>query len=378
MDRSVEDIIGRVVSHITLLLKPYRIVVTVKEGTQERDITDMYAHTIHGEGVYSIAGAPTEKVYESGEIFSITEEIGGFIHNDTGFLNENIKTYLGVPIKNSVGDVLGVVSVMEKEDREHDKGEVHLVEIFARYIGTILEQETISKQLRLSEKMKVFGQLAAGVAHEVRNPLNAIMAITEALAMDLGDHKEFGPFLGHIQTQVNRLSDLMRELLDLGKPIESSSFRRVSISDICSVTIDMWKQSTLSKKHKVTLMKPAVHNDMAIIGNSQQLQQVYFNLLENAAQHSPEESEIVLTILGPDGDHVITRVTDCGTGIPEEHISKVFEPFFTMRRKGTGMGLSLVQHYVEAHGGAVTVWNNASVPGCTFEVSLPLAGNDRS
>ncbi|MEE9523695.1 MAG: GAF domain-containing sensor histidine kinase, partial [Thermodesulfovibrionales bacterium] len=303
------------------------------------------------------------------------DDIAEFNNTDL-FMGHETRSYLGVPVKDSSNNVLGIISVMESEVRSFNEDERNLVEIFARYIGNLLERDNVTRQLETSQKMEVFGQLAAGVAHEVRNPLNAIMAITEALDMDLGDHPEYGKFLEHIKVQVDRLANLMSELLDLGKPIQLSNIHAASISDICSATVETWKSSDLGQRHKVTLVRPQESSNLIINGDSQRLQQVFFNLLQNAAQHSPEKSEILLNILEPDDHYVRTQIIDKGTGIPDEHINMVFEPFFTTRRKGTGMGLSLVKHIVETHGGLVSISNNTPPPGCVVEVSLPVSKED--
>jgi signal transduction histidine kinase len=222
------------------------------------------------------------------------------------------------------------------------------------------------------EKMKVYGQLTAGVAHEVRNPLNAILAITEALFLDLGEKSEFQSYLTHIRTQVDRLSRLMEDLLELGKPLIQSRLKRESLIEICSSVIDLWNQTPSSLAHKVHYDVSCEQNDVSIIADNQKLQQVFLNLLDNASQHSPEGSEIRVKITKQQGNTAQISVTDEGTGIQSENLSRVFEPFFTVRKKGTGLGLSIVKHIVEAHGGHVKIWNNDPQPGCTVEVSLPV------
>jgi len=222
------------------------------------------------------------------------------------------------------------------------------------------------------EKMKVYGQLTAGVAHEERNPLNAILAITEALVLDLGEQSAFQSYLVHIRTQVDRLSRLMEDLLDLGKPVLQSRLRKEPLIEICSSAIDLWNQSTASLSHPARMDFEPGSGRPFVIADTQKMQQVFLNLLENASQHSDEGSEIRLLVMEPDGNNVRVRVTDRGTGISPENLSRVFEPFFTVRKKGTGLGLSIVKHIVEAHGGQVGIWNNDPGPGCAVEVNLPI------
>ena len=245
---------------------------------------------------------------------------------------------------------------------------------FLLNVEDIDERKRLEFQLKASQEMRVLGQLAAGVAHEVRNPLNAILAITEALFLEIGNNEEYGPYLEHIRTQVNRLSSLMKDLLELGKPIQRSLLRRESLTGVLTSTLNLWSQSKSSGAHPSALHSGIEGKDLFVTVDGSRLQQVFLNLLENAAQHSSEGSEIKLTIFGPEENMVKILVTDPGAGITPDKLDKVFEPFFTTRRGGVGLGLSLVKHFVGSMGGSVSIRNNEPLPGCTVEVALPISG----
>ena len=245
-------------------------------------------------------------------------------------------------------------------------------------ISDVTERKRMEAQLIESQKMSAIAQLATGVAHEVRNPLNAILAIAEALHQDLGKDSEYKTYLDHIRSQVDRLSVLMRDLLDFGRPIQPSHFRMESLLEICGAAIGLWKQSTSYKTHRVSLIYPEDISNMDVMAESSRLQQVFFNLIENAAQHSPEESEIEVTILKKTGSTLGVRITDKGSGISPENLRQVFDPFFTTRKKGVGLGLSIVKQIVEVHGGSIHIFNNDPPPGCRIEITLPIAQEDRS
>jgi PAS domain S-box-containing protein len=234
---------------------------------------------------------------------------------------------------------------------------------------TLRENEA---KMRHLHGMKVLGELAAGVAHEVRNPLHALMSVTEALKKELKDNPDYDIFLFHIREQVERLSVLMKDLLDLGKPIEPSHIRPEPLSEICLASIDLWKKSPSRKAQSITFVQSPADNAL-VDGDSQRLQQVFLNLLENAAQHSPDNSEIQVVMLAAGKDRVSVKVIDRGSGIPEEILPRIFEPFFTTRRRGTGLGLSIIKNILEGHGGSLEVRNNNPLPGCTAEVNLPYA-----
>ncbi len=237
----------------------------------------------------------------------------------------------------------------------------------------IAELERAEATLKDSQKLELIGRIASGVAHEVRNPLNSILAITEALFLELGDGAEFRPYLDNIRLQVDRLAMLMNDLLELGKPIERSSFSRTSLLEVCDGAVELWQRSCPDPRRRVAVLRPQGEVDTAVIGNVPKLQQVFFNLLENAAQHSPPDSEVTITLIRRP-EQVVALVRDQGQGIRPEHLPELFKPFFSTRSRGAGLGLSIVRNIVELHGGRVRVLNNDPPPGATVEVELPPAG----
>lgn len=131
-----------------------------------------------------------------------------------------------------------------------DYGDITYIIIYQKDITNLKRSE---EKFRQMDKIKLLGQLAAGVAHEVRNPLNSILAITEALFQDIGDNPEYKIFLEHIKKQVDRLSKLMNDLLDLARPIHPSNFHKESLYAICKAAINLFKEEGFSKKHKINL-----------------------------------------------------------------------------------------------------------------------------
>gem|GEM_PF-517994 len=244
----------------------------------------------------------------------------------------------------------------------------------SRYGGEVIGYQGIIRDVtehKQSERIKLLGTIAAGVAHEVRNPLNALISVAEALGKELGDKQEYSIFLTHIRTQVKRLSILMRDLLELGKPLDKKHFERESLHSICRAAIDAWIHLELSKRRHI-VFEPPIVDELFVKTDPHKLQQAFLNLLDNAAANSPDNSTISLTIVHEQKGEVKVRIADQGTGIKEKDLSHVFEPFFSARQGGTGLGLSIVDHIVKAHGGTVTIYNNPDI-GCTAEIHLPLA-----
>lgn len=372
MRGSYEAVCDQVVFNLSNLLKISYVAVQHIEEEQIKVISRITDGNFTHNEIIRLEDFPYAMVCEKKEPCQIKGPLQQIFPENKFLSYYNFKTYIGVPIKHIGGKVVGSICAMAYEERTLSEDEVHLIEIFARYVAYEYERNIMETQLRQLEKMKLLGQIAAGVAHEVRNPLNAILAITEALFQDIGDNLEYKPYLEHIRTQVDRLSRLMGDLLDLGKPIQPSNLHKEFLPLICSAAIDLWKQTPLSQTHKVQLMLPSDLNNLNIMADSSRLQQVLLNLLENSAQHSPDGSDLHLRISKPKGKIVRISVVDQGKGIPPENLQKVFEPFFTTRKRGNGLGLSIVKNTIQAHGGNVSIRNNDPPPGCTVEISLPI------
>ena len=372
MRGSYEAVCDQVVYNLSSLLRISYVAVQHIEEDQIKIISRITDGKFTHNEISYLEHSPCAMVCEKREPCQIKGSLQQIFPEDKFLSYYNFKTHIGVPIKNISGKVVGSLCAMDYEDRILSEDEIRLIEIFARYVAYEYERNSMETQLRQLEKMKLLGQVAAGVAHEVRNPLNAILAITEALFQDIGDNPEYKPFLDHIRTQVERLSRLMGDLLDLGKPIQPSSLHQEFIPSICTATMDLWKQIPLSKTHKVRLVLPGHNSNLTVMADSSRLQQVFLNLLENAAQHSPEGSEMQIIVSNPKGITVRIHIVDQGTGLPAENFQKVFEPFFTTRKRGNGLGLSLAKNTILAHGGNIGIKNNDSPPGCTIEISLPV------
>lgn len=242
----------------------------------------------------------------------------------------------------------------------------------------IRERRRMEKVRSRTQRMETIGKLASGVAHEVRNPLNSIQAIMAVLNQELGDHKEFQSCSTHINFQVERLSRLMKDLLELGKQ-NTQEFQLIdNLPSLCQSTVGLWNHSHKKPTHKVTITSMKGADDAAIYGEMGKLQQVFINLLDNAAQHSKDGSEIRIELLSPSKKNIRIRVVDQGSGIKPENLPHVFEPFFTKRHAGTGLGLSIVKNVIDAHAGTIKIRNNEPPPGCHIEIMLPLADNSKN
>jgi len=330
----------------------------------------------HGAAV-AIASHPCGIAYKSKTVCRHNGDLAAMFPEQIAGMGAAYTSYVCVPILNKEGILLGLICAMDVRPRSFEEQDVHLIEIFARYIGHEVEHSMMEEQLRASHEMNLLGRLASGVAHEVRNPLNGILAISEALFQDLGNNPEYLPYLEHIKSQVHRLSALMNDLLELGKPMPQTELTPMPVAAILRNIIESFKQFSRHKHREVDMVFRETNPGHSVRADTIKIQQVFFNLLENACDHSPENSKVTLEMAEPEESYAVIRVIDGGSGVPPELLFRVFEPFFTTRKGGTGLGLSIVKHIVEMHGGVISLHNNSAGPGLTVEVRLPLAGMPR-
>ncbi len=235
------------------------------------------------------------------------------------------------------------------------------------------ELKVHQERLVQSEKMAVVGTLTSGIAHELNNPLNNISLNVEALIEDLESlqPEEARRLLEQIDTQVERASSTVRQLLD---------FTRKDRPAATSVGIPWLVESTLKLvSSELALGDVAVTLDLdeslpSVLGNPRALQQVLLNLFVNAFQAMPDGGRLTVRArAGEDDGFVCLEVSDTGTGIPAEVLSKIFDPFFTTKEAGEGTGLGLAVSYsiVEKHNGRLTVASEVG-RGTTFAMNLPV------
>ncbi|MBI4518602.1 MAG: PAS domain S-box protein [Deltaproteobacteria bacterium] len=236
------------------------------------------------------------------------------------------------------------------------------------------ERERLQAALRRSETMAAIGGVVAGVAHEVRNPLFAITASLDAFEPRLAKHEEYQRFLAVLRSESNRLRDLMRDLLDYGRPhvLElAPGHIGAVIAEAAAVC------APLAQQAGVHIATGGTHRmELPVMMDRGRLCQVFQNLLQNALQLSARGTTVTVDMHAVEQDGAVwleCAVADCGPGFPETDLPRIFEPFFSRRKGGTGLGLSIVQRIVEEHGGSVRAANRPE-GGAVVTVRLPLAG----
>ncbi|MEJ7575679.1 MAG: PAS domain S-box protein [Pyrinomonadaceae bacterium] len=241
--------------------------------------------------------------------------------------------------------------------------------LIARDITWRVELET---SMRQSEMMSVMGSLVAGVAHEVRNPLFGMSSVLDAFEVRFGNRVEYQRYTGILRDQLNRLNELMEELLEYGKPYKEEFFRG-AIEDVLAHSIRSCK--SLAERSNVNIVSSIDGDLTPVMMERRRLPKVFMNVIENAIRHSPAEAEVAVCVKKICKENLMwidCTVQDSGPGFKAEDLPRIFEPFFTRRRGGTGLGLSIVQRIVEEHKGMIAVGNRPE-GGAFVTVSLPAA-----
>ena len=231
------------------------------------------------------------------------------------------------------------------------------------------ELKELYKRIRLKERLATIGEVAAGVAHEIRNPLFGITSSAHLIERELGHHESIGNIVKAMLSETDRLNELIENLLDYGKP-SSLDRKKLDIGVLLEESLNFHKENL--KKNKIEVEKKYPLGELIAKVDPDKLKQVFTNLLLNAIDFAPEgRIGIRGRIKEENGKAVIIEIQDTGAGIPEENKEKVFNLFFTTKKSGSGMGLPICRKIVEDHGGEISVESEPR-RGTKFTVKLPF------
>ncbi|CAH1217831.1 Adaptive-response sensory-kinase SasA [Paenibacillus plantiphilus] len=235
--------------------------------------------------------------------------------------------------------------------------------VFQVIVRDISERKKNEELLINSEKLYVAGQLAAGIAHEIRNPLTSLKGFLQLMSSGRQSNKNYYDIM---KSELNRIESIVSELLMLSKP----QIYELSCKDIRLIirdTVTLLEAQALL--HSIEMEMRVDDDPLWVRGVENQLKQVFINVVKNAIESMLEGGKIIISCMRED-DHVIIRIEDYGPGIPEEQLSKIGQPFYTTKEKGTGLGLMVSYKIVDNHQGRIQVRSSLGV-GTTFDIILP-------
>jgi two-component system, sporulation sensor kinase E len=234
------------------------------------------------------------------------------------------------------------------------------------FFRDITEKKEMEEQLRKSDTLNVVGELAAGIAHEIRNPMTALKGFIQLLQSSIKE--DFSMYFNVITSELQRIESIITEFLVLAKP-QAVSYQQKDATKIMKDTIDLLNPQALLVNVQ---FKTEIDNDLPnIYCEPNQLKQVFINLLKNAIEVMPNGGTITVKMKRKDINHIIISITDEGIGIPEDKLKKLGEPFYTTKERGTGLGLMVSYKIIEEHYGKIEV-ESVVGEGTTFHITLPI------
>ncbi|HEX3251375.1 MAG TPA: PAS domain S-box protein [Pyrinomonadaceae bacterium] len=240
----------------------------------------------------------------------------------------------------------------------------------------ITKRAELEASLRQSEMMSLLGSLVAGVAHEVRNPLFGISSILDAFETRFSDRTEYLRYTNVLRDEIGRLTILMEELLEYGKPFRGELYL-VSMEEMISRSVRACMPA--AEVAQVNLETRVEESLPKIRIDRRRLSKVFVNLIENAIQHSPQKTAVVIEanrVTDSNQEWVQCAIKDSGGGISPDDMPKIFEPFFSKRRGGTGLGLAIAQRIMQEHQGKLIAGNNPEGGACMIaRFPIPAEGD---
>jgi signal transduction histidine kinase len=287
---------------------------------------------------------------------------------------QQMKSAITVPL---VGNdrVIGFFNLWDERVPEaFASDEIALILNLADQLAAVVENSKLYDRMRERDRLAALGEMSAGLAHEIRNPLGAIKGAAQCLDPKKLPGEE-GEFLEVIVEEVNRLNGVVSAFLDYARPLKQN-FGPTDLNEVVTRTVRLIQNDV---PHNITLKVELEDGLARTDADAEQLKQVLINLVQNARQAIGDQpGEITLKTVRPErfgeprfsAEQIELHVIDNGPGIPADQQLNIFVPFFTTKQKGTGLGLAICQRIVKNHGGVITV-QSRSGEGSTFIVRLP-------
>ena len=238
---------------------------------------------------------------------------------------------------------------------------------FTGIVRDLTETKALQDRIIQSERLAALGQVVAEISHEIKNPLMMIGGFARQLAREASDEKALSK-LNIIANEVARLEKLLSELRDLYAP-RTLDREEMDINDLLGEIDQLVEEDC--KKRNIRLEFRTDDAKVIVNGDREKLEQVFLNLMKNAVEAVGEKGLVTLSS-SIRGKEVEITISDTGSGIPEQNREKVFSPFFTTKKHGTGLGLSVSKSILESHPGCSVGFESEQGKGTAFKVKMPV------
>jgi signal transduction histidine kinase len=239
-----------------------------------------------------------------------------------------------------------------------------------RHLARLAEMR---KRLEQSERLSSLGQLAAGVAHEIRNPLNAISMASQRLQREYlpceeEKTQEFGRLTGVIRDEIRRLNVIIEDFLTFSRS-RRLELREFSLTEVVQKLVRLMGED--ARARGISLSVKSMQDSLMVPMDVDKLQQALINIIKNAIESIDGAGSIDIAVERQAGERAVIRVSDTGSGLAPEEIGKIFDPDYTTKEKGLGLGLPIAHEIIRGHGGTIRVQSGIG-QGTTFEIVLPM------
>lgn len=281
---------------------------------------------------------------------------------------------LSVPIQDATGKINAVIGPLKVSATEEEADLEQTLNRLGRHVTSVVERlQSAERETLRADQLSALGQLAAGLAHELRNPLATMKTLVELGRDAEGAPNLNGRDLDVLYEEITRMNASIQSFLDYARPPRLEK-RETDLREVVERTRLL--AAPRAEQQAIELSVAVPDRAVMIEADPEQLRQVLLNLVLNALQAIGREGEVSIDVTCDHEDSTTTlRVRDDGPGLPEEMLDRVFEPFVSSKDAGTGLGLTICRRIVEDHGGTIGVANRAE-GGAEFTVTLPMSPED--
>ncbi len=370
----LREVLDRVASQVRRTLKAKLVSILLeRDGVLELAAADGAPQAYLTRGPLPIAGSVAGRVLQTG-MPSVIEDVRcnpDFLSSDLA-VSEGLCTLVCLPLRSRQRN-LGVLNVYTGEPRSFRPQEVDVLSLLAQLSAAAIENARLYREaletgehLRESEKLAALGRLSAGLAHEIKNPLNTIAVLLYAMRQQANGNAQTLADLQVIESEVQRLVLLADQFLEFARP-RPPEFRRQDAGEIVEETLLLVRAQ--AAKERVRIVWGARERPALVWADGAQLKQVFLNLTLNALQAMAGGGTLTVAVQRRTGG-VAVEFADTGPGISAALRRRIFEPFFTTRRGGHGLGLAISLRIVENHSGRLWI-DSAPGHGTKATVWLP-------
>ncbi|WP_268873104.1 ATP-binding protein [Halalkalibacter krulwichiae] len=281
----------------------------------------------------------------------------------------NVGSYLGMPVYLKNGKMFGTVCAIDPEPYAFTEDEIEAIKRISSIISVILEGATSSKhdlvndKLMRLEKLALLGQLSAGLAHELRNPMQSVKGFVQLLFQE----DENNQFRDIVISELDRMNQLINDFLLATQPTAPKK-ANYPLNKIVDEVVELFKNEAMLQNIQLSLFNHVP--EVVVFVDKAQIKQVLINIFKNALEAAGEGGIVSVQVRTDSREQVIVEVSDTGEGIPVSIIERVGEPFFSTKENGTGLGLAISKTIMREHNGAISFENHEGET--KVMISLPM------